>query len=1135
MKKQISSYLRSLKFDPKLWNTLQAKYLVNFRLVIVLIIVIVAIGISNFLSIPRRLNPEVKIPIVTVSTVLPGSNPNDVESLVTIPLEDKLNSLKGLDTLSSVSTEGISNITLQFVSSVNADKARSDTQALVDTAVLPSDAKAPSVNTIDFENQPFWIFIVKSKTDTASLMKFSQILKDRLEAIQKVDQVSISGFNEQEINIVIDPAKMKDYSISPAQLSLAISRATSAYPAGNISTAGSTIALSIDQQVLTIEDVRNIHLTVSGQIVKLSDIAIVKESPKPDQPITYYADKNSPAQQVVQFSVFKTSSANIDAAEKDAHQVVNDTLKEYKNKFEVLSILNTAEQITTQFSDLVKEFRSTILLVFINLLLFLGLRQAFISALTIPLSFFSAITIMNIMGLSLNFLTLFAFLIALGLLIDDTIVTVAAMTRYYSTGKFSPAETGLLVWRDFIVPLWSTTITTIWAFVPLLIATGIIGEYIKAIPIVVTATMLSSTTIAVLITIPLMIIILKPQIPYRVKLLLKVLAFLAAFALIVLLLPKTPLLPLVILALFIFIYVLTKTRTTLSQKIKEQTDKIPWKEKTLSRTRAIIDHGLFNTEILSEKYMVIIDRILGSKKARRTTITAIVIFAVVAYMLVPLGLVVNEFFPKADQEDLLYIGVELPAGTNINTTTTEALRLLNEVKTTPGSSFVTAEPAASPPSQSFSSTPGNTNIFTLTLHLLPKSKRISSIILAENLRKKYQSYTTGKLYVVEIYGGPPAGADIQIKLLGDDLQVLDQYADKLENFLNNQPNATNVDKSIKSGTSKLVFVPDQLKLAGAGLTVDAVSTWLRTYASGFTTDKIKLDNKDTDIVLRISSADLSPEEIGSIAVPVNAAPGASATGLDSTPTSVPLLSLGSFKLKTNPTAITRENGKRTISVVASTKKGASTTVENQKLLDYAKTLSLPPGYSYQTGGINEENQKSIQSILSAMVLSILLILVTMVIEFRSFRQALLTVLCIPLAIPGVFYIFALTGTPLSFPALIGVLALFGIVVTNAIVVVEKINDNRREGMPLRQSIVDASGSRLEPILLTSVTSILGLIPITLSDPLWRGLGGAIISGLLFSGIIKLFFVPITYYSWFQKDEDASGAVTAKMKPKVKSR
>ncbi len=153
-----------------------------------------------------------------------------------------------------------------------------------------------------------------------------------------------------------------------------------------------------------------------------------------------------------------------------------------------------------------------------------------------------------------------------------------------------------------------------------------------------------------------------------------------------------------------------------------------------------------------------------------------------------------------------------------------------------------------------------------------------------------------------------------------------------------------------------------------------------------------------------------------------------------------------------------------------------------------------------------------------MIISFILILITMVIEFGSYRQALIALLIIPLAVSSVFYIFALTGTPLSFPALIGILALFGIVVTHAIVVIEKINDNRKHGMALHESIVDAAGGRLEPVLLTSLATIVGLIPITLSDPLWGGLGGAIISGLLFSGAIKLFFVPVMYYNWFSSDE-----------------
>jgi multidrug efflux pump subunit AcrB len=222
-------------------------------------------------------------------------------------------------------------------------------------------------------------------------------------------------------------------------------------------------------------------------------------------------------------------------------------------------------------------------------------------------------------------------------------------------------------------------------------------------------------------------------------------------------------------------------------------------------------------------------------------------------------------------------------------------------------------------------------------------------------------------------------------------------------------------------------------------------------------------------------------------------------------------------LEPNPTLITRENGKRTLSVTASVTPGHSVSQTNQTLEKYANSIKLAPGYSWTTGGANEQNQESVTSILQAMILSFLLIIVTMVVQFSSFRKALIVMLVIPLSISGVFIIFALTHTPLSFPALIGVLALFGIVVKNSILVVDKINNNLRVGMEYTESIVDGAVSRLEPIALTSFATIAGLIPITLSDPLWRGLGGAIIAGLTFSGTIMLFFIPVVYYYWFRSE------------------
>jgi multidrug efflux pump subunit AcrB len=221
--------------------------------------------------------------------------------------------------------------------------------------------------------------------------------------------------------------------------------------------------------------------------------------------------------------------------------------------------------------------------------------------------------------------------------------------------------------------------------------------------------------------------------------------------------------------------------------------------------------------------------------------------------------------------------------------------------------------------------------------------------------------------------------------------------------------------------------------------------------------------------------------------------------------------------------ITREDGKRTISVTASVTEGGNTGQIGQRLEQWADNeLGLDPGYTWETGGVNEENQESLNSIFQAMALSAVLILLTLVIQLGSFRKSIIVMLVIPLAVSGVLILFALLsplGLTLSFPAMIGMLALFGIVVNNSILIVEKINQNIAAGFDLKESIADACASRLEPIALTTMTTIIGLLPITLSDALWRDLGGAIICGLTFSGILMLFFIPTVYWMWMATPED----------------
>lgn len=1103
-------YLDRLRFDKKLLNTFVARYLTNIRVVSLVLIIIVAFGIFGFTSLSRRLNPEVRIPIIFVSTALPGASPDDVESLITVPIEDAVESVSGVDKVTSTSRNNLSFVNVEFSSSTDVDKAKADIQSAVDTVSdLPEDATDPSVIALDFEDAPVWTFAITSKEeDTASLLRFGEILQDRIESHPDVKQAAVSGLETQEIQVLVKPEAVEEYGVSPLALSQAVRSAVGSYPAGEVSSTTTSFSLTIDPVLESVEDVRNLEVTVGGQRVRLGEIATVNERSAPQQAKSYFATDENGQKRIVTFNVFKLQSADIDKTSEVAHELVDEVLAEFDNRFEVISIMDSGADIKDQFDELFENLSVTIFLVFLTLFFFLGIKQATIASFSIPLSFLITFGTIQMLGFSLNFLTVFSLLLALGLVLDDAIVIISAMTSYYRTGKFTATETGLLVWKDFITPIWTTTITTVWAFVPLLLSSGIIGEFIKSIPIVVTTALLASTSSAVLITLPLMMLIVEPNVPKRVKILFKVLAGITIIALLWQVFAWNSLRPFIILMLAIIAVFGYKVRKDLwkgfmslsyVKKAKEFLKKHKKEEKTLEDW---FFKGIVNPRKLSRRYERLMMRILSSPRLRKKVALIVVIFFFFSILLIPLGFVKNEFFPKTD-EDVVYISVELPPGTTLDVSNTEAQRLLEEFRSTEETEYVIANVGQGVQIDSTSAGQTNSNILSFTFKL-KEDREVSSIVIADRLRERYGDYDSGELRVIEFSGGPPVGADIVVNLLGDELDELDSIANDIIAYMEDQPGLINVEKSVKQGMSKLSFVPDMSKLQEAGLSIDQLGLWMRTYASGFTLDEVRFTGNDTqDITFRMSSDIQSPESLASVTVPTQQG-------------SVQLLSLGELELRTNPTQINRENSQRTLAVTASVQAGYNIPEINQKIGQHIDNeMNLPQGYEWTTGGVNEENQRSVQSILQAMVLAFILILGTMVVQLRSFRKSLIVLMVIPLAMSGVFVVFALTGIPLSFPALIGILALFGIVVNNSIVVVDKINLNLRIGMPYTESIADAASSRLEPIMFSSLTTIMGLLPITLTQPLWQGLGGAIIAGLTFSGTIMLLFIPVMYYMMFR--------------------
>jgi len=1116
------TYLERLSVNSQMLQGGVAKFITNIRLVLLLVLAITLLGVTAYLQLPKRLNPEVKIPIVTVITVLPGAGPSDVESLVTTPIEDELRSIKGIDTITSSSLENVSAVTIQFLSSVDGEKAKTDVQSKVDSVTgLPADAQDPSVNVLDFEDVPVWTFALITTKSYPDLISTANELVDTIEDVTQVDRVNTSGLDEQEIVVEASAQKLDTYGLNPFSISQALQKARGSYPAGSIETTNNTFSLTIDPSIETIEDIRQLPISLNDQVVMLSDVATVSLRSQTGQNESYMASNKLNAQRAVTFAVYKTTGANVDEASEAVTEVVDEYMAAAGSEYQLVTLSNTGEDITEQFTDLLGEFRTTIILVMAVLFLFLGLRQALISSLTVPLTFLSAFFLMQFFGMSINFLSMFAFLLALGLLVDDTIVVVSAMTTYYRSGRFTPVETGLLVWKDTIIPIWSTTITTIWSFVPLLLTSGIIGEFIKPIPVVVTVTMLSSTAIAVLVTLPLMIVLLKPTIPHRVVFLLKSLLFLAGLALVVFLTQNSPVMPLALAVYVILTLIFVKLQPVLREKLSWSafTARQARNKSTVATPSPVTNfvkrvkdffhktsnHGLINLDAFSDWYRRLILKVLASKANRRAVVIGVVVYSIFCFALLPLGFVKNEFFPKTDTETL-YVELELPAGTVKEATVAEALNVLNQLKDTRETEFVTADIGQGAQS-SFGGSSGGSNLANFSLRLTDSKKRsVASYTIAEELRQEFSGYQAGTISVIEESGGPPAGADIQIKLLGEELGQLNSYADSIVAHLESQPGLTNVKKSVKEGTSKLVFVPDSAKLAENDLTAESLGGTLRLYASGFTLDSFKLEegsSDETDVVFRLTDGAAQVDDLTGLSV---------TTPQDA---SIPLLSLGHFEAKANPTSITHDGFQRSMSITAAIRPGFALAEESTKLEAYATSLNLPESYRWETGGVNEENDKSINSILQAMVLSAVLILITMVVQFGSFRQAMIVLIVIPLAVSSVFLAYALTGTPVSFPAMIGILSLFGIVVTNSMFIVDKINLNIKEGMEFEEAIADAGASRMEPIILTKLSTIFGLLPITIADPLWRGLGGAIISGLLAASTIMLLFIPVLYFNWMK--------------------
>lgn len=1120
------AYLDRLEFNPELKKSFLYFFIKNFRVVILIILLISGWGIFSYVRLPRESTPEVKIPIAVISVFYAGASPADVEELVTKKIETDIAGIPGIDKITSNSSNSFSSVAVQFKADQNVDDSvrRLRDKLSEIRRDIAADADDPQLTEISFDDSPIITFSLTGPYDSFAMRGYAEDIQDELEKISGVREANVSGGDQKQFEVSYDPQKMTFFGISVEQANLKIAATNRAIPSGNFEGEEFNYPIRADAKFFDIESLRNIPITHTneGGIVYLKDIANVQENAVEKTVYSRISAQGSQPQEAVTIQVIKRTGSSILDTANEAKQTVDKMLKTLPPDIKYSITLNQADLIKQDFDRLTHDFSLTLALVMGVLILIVGVKEAFVAGLAIPLVFFISFGVMQMTGTSLNFLSIFSLILALGLLVDDAIVVVSATKQYMKTGKYTPEEAVLLVLKDFKVVLLTTTLATVWAFMPLLLSTGIIGQFIKSIPITVSVTLFASLIVAIIINNPLAAVLERVRLTRKFFFLI----FIAVILVGSISISRHTAIGYAFSAVsFAAIIFMLRWYFGNGQKIMENNEQLAdreWEDDELikqklkmksrdkdSTLKDKIMHGIIHFDRLLPIYEKYLRIVLATKKRRFALLLSMLAFFVFACLLPALGIVKSEFFPPSNM-DSISISLRGPSGlrlSGIDPIVRQVEERLLKYPEIVNFSTLVGNPGSG--SHILISSAGSSNTASINIKLTPTTDktRIASYELADKIRADIADIQGATITVSTPKGGPPSGSAFEAQVSGEDLQVLDKIANDLQPILDSIDGVVNSDISLKDAPAEYTFKLDPLKMEFYNLNAASVGSILRTAISVLTVSTVIRDNKDIDIVADFASDKIPTlESIQNLQI------------LNSAGKAVYIKDVAKIELKPSVETINRIDQKRSVLLTADVSgKTNSTEVVSLFQKKLGENYKLPEGYEISYGGENEQNNESVASIQRAMIIALLLIFSTMVIQFNSFRKAAIVLVTLPLALIGVFIGMAIFGISLSFPGLIGILALFGIVVKNAIILIDKINLNINTGIPFEESVVDAGKSRLEAIFITSICTIFGIVPITLSNEVWMALGSAVIFGLMLSSFLTLFIVPTLYFTFVNSD------------------
>ncbi len=999
-----------------------------------------ASGMYALFSIPKESTPEVVVPIGIVSTTLRGASAEDTEKLITNKIEDEVANIENIDKVTSSSLEGVSVVSAQFIASANIDKSIQDLKDAVDRAKtdLPKEADQPTVTRVNFADQPILIASVSVDAPEGALAKLGDDLKDEIKKLKGVSKVDVSGTRAHEVQVVVKKEALQKYGLRVDQVIGALSAGNASFPIGNITVTDVNYPIKFAGSIDEPSQIPSIEITSqNGVPVYLSDVAFVGDGLAIPRSYSRTSINGAPSSQAITIYVYKKSGGDVTQIAKSVVDRIEELKKTQLVGANVVVSFDRGALVTKDLRELTKVGLETVGLVILMLFLTIGWRESVVAALSIPLSFVIAFIGLYASGNTINFLSLFSLILAIGILVDSGIViTEAIHTR---TKAYGPEGAAIASIKEYSWPLIAGTMATVVFFAPLFFLSGIVGKFIASIPFTLIFVLIASLAVA-LGMVPLIAIILTKE---------------------------------------------HKNRFEDMQEVYFEKAKA-W-------------------------YKTFLGNILDNRRTQNIFLSLMLVGFIFSLALPLIGWVKVSFFPGGDQ-DFVYIQIEKPQGTVLNVTDRATREVEEMLYANPSiDSFVTTVGESS----TFSDTgPASGSKFgNITVMLKKERNGKTSTDIMDDLRREFAPITDADIHVKQASNGPPSSAPVEIKFVGDDLDQLGIAADRAERLLKSIPGTLDVQTSLRDDGTQFEITVDRDRTAQVGLSAAAVAQTLRTAVSGNIATTIKKQQKDIDVVVKLdlNANFVNPEDTTKTTIDsIRQIPIATPSG------TVLMGSLITTSVAESRAAISHEDRKRIVSLTAQLSPKLTAVEVTNTFKKRLTEITIPESVTVKYGGENEDVNKTFGEMGFALLAGIILAFAILVLEFNSLRFPFYLILIIPLSLIGVFIGLALTGQALSFSSMLGVIALAGVIINHAIILLDSIlrilrsEENKRS---LRNSIVDASAVRLRPIVLTTITTVIGMIPLTGASPLWGPLAFAIMFGLTFAMVLTLVFIPVFFYRW----------------------